>query len=162
MHKQKRKKTLIYKQKRTNDPDGSGWWGIHNCMKGVRNWDFDAVIGIGGKSREAKKNGIDRKITWIGIGAKQHKQKGRPLLIAFKNFIRFEKSSKKLRRIAPNLSKRMYYSKKARFIFDSFTKKQKKEVRKLLKMAKGGKSSSIRKPRHQQCMKKDRCAPRHC
>jgi len=39
---------LIYKRTHTGDPDLKGRFGIHDCMGRVRDYDYDAVIGVGG------------------------------------------------------------------------------------------------------------------
>jgi hypothetical protein len=62
-------RTLIYKRTHSGDPDPkTGVFGCNNCMKTVRGWVFDAVIGIGGIGREPECEGIAGKLTWIGIG----------------------------------------------------------------------------------------------
>ena len=60
-------RTLVYKRTHIGDPNDQGEFGCNGCMGGVRNWDYDAVIGIGGQSEKPLKWGIARKLTWIGI-----------------------------------------------------------------------------------------------
>jgi len=62
---------LTYKRTHTGDPDINGVFGSHDCMGQVREYDFDAVIGIGGIGAEPRSYGIDRKINWVGINAKK-------------------------------------------------------------------------------------------
>ena len=59
---------FIYKRTHTGDPDKNGCFGIEDCMGEKRSWEYDAVIGIGGRGAEAESYGIDRKVNWIGIG----------------------------------------------------------------------------------------------
>jgi len=50
------KKTLIYKRTHTGDPHREvGVFGENGCMRRVRGYKFDAVIGIGGIGPEPKK-----------------------------------------------------------------------------------------------------------
>ncbi|MGH6672609.1 MAG: hypothetical protein ACRECV_11650 [Xanthobacteraceae bacterium] len=62
-------RTLIYKKTHTGDPDPkTGVFGNNDCMGSVRDWQFDAVIGVGGIGSEPKRHGIAGKLNWIGIG----------------------------------------------------------------------------------------------
>jgi hypothetical protein len=45
--------TLVYKRIRTGDTDGRGCFGEQDCMGSVRNLGFHALIGVGGRGREA-------------------------------------------------------------------------------------------------------------
>lgn len=56
---------LVYKRTHNGDPNEAGEFGCNNCMGTVRNWDFDAVIGVGGLSSSRYR--MVGKITWIGI-----------------------------------------------------------------------------------------------
>ena len=67
---------LTYKRTHVGDPDEHGRVGIYGCMGRVRNYGFDAVIGIGGIEREPKSFGIDRKINWVGINPKRRPSPG--------------------------------------------------------------------------------------
>jgi len=61
-------KILIYRRTHTGDPDvETHRFGIHDCMGKVRDWDYDAVIGIGGAHPDPGHEGIKKKITWVGI-----------------------------------------------------------------------------------------------
>jgi len=59
------KRILVYKRTHNGDPNENGEFGCNDCMGTVRDWDFDAVIGVGGISASRYK--MDGKITWIGI-----------------------------------------------------------------------------------------------
>jgi len=62
---------LVYRRTHTGDPCKDGRFGCNDCMKSVRDWDYDAVIGIGGAKPEFKYKGIKERITWIGITPKK-------------------------------------------------------------------------------------------
>jgi hypothetical protein len=59
------RRILVYKRTHNGDPNEAGKFGCNDCMGTVRDWDFDAVIGVGGISATAYK--MEGKITWIGI-----------------------------------------------------------------------------------------------
>ena len=62
---------LIYKRTHNDDPGNEGIFGKHDCMGRVRDYQFDAVLGIGGKTTWSDSKGIALKINWIGIGPKK-------------------------------------------------------------------------------------------
>lgn len=66
------RRILVYKRTHNGDPNEAGKFGCNDCMGTVRDWDFDAVIGVGGISATAYK--MDGKITWIGIRPLESKQ----------------------------------------------------------------------------------------
>ena len=47
-------RVLVYKRTHNGDPDTSGCFGVYDCMGAVRDWEFDAVIGVGGIGPEAR------------------------------------------------------------------------------------------------------------
>jgi hypothetical protein len=106
-------KILIYKRTHTGDPDKYGVFGNEDCMGRVRNWDFDAVIGVGGKSPWKDHIDIKQKINWIGVEPKKisaghlrgHK-------IVFEHFALFEGSGVDIKDQYPNLFDYMYGSRK--------------------------------------------------
>lgn len=61
---------LVYRRTHTGDPCEDGRFGCNNCMGRIRDWGYDAVIGIGGKKPDLGHDGIKERITWIGIGPK--------------------------------------------------------------------------------------------
>lgn len=62
-------RTLIYKMTHLGDPDFRlGVWGCSDCEGKVRGYPHDAVIGIGGISREPRRNGIADLVLWVAIG----------------------------------------------------------------------------------------------
>jgi len=100
---------LVYKRTHIGDPDESGCFGIHSCMGQVRERDLDAVIGVGGVGSEPVQEGIDKKLTWIGIGPKRVgvADDGHPLL-AFEQFYLKDEKGPLLGDKAPKLAKRMF------------------------------------------------------
>jgi hypothetical protein len=58
---------LVYRRTHKGDPNDGGIFGFNDCMKSVRDWEYDAVIGIGGSKPDRGYEEIKEKITWIGI-----------------------------------------------------------------------------------------------
>ena len=59
---------LVYKRTHISDPDPDTLvFGNRDCMGRVRNYAFDAVIGVGGIGAQPRRHGIDRRLTWIGL-----------------------------------------------------------------------------------------------
>ncbi len=101
---------LIYKRTHKGDPNAEGIFGINGCMGRIRNWEFNSVIGIGGKRPDAGSENIAYKINYIGIGARKvpvNPKDGWPYVI-FANFRLYEENGILLEEIAPNLYKHMY------------------------------------------------------
>lgn len=128
-------KTLVYKRTHKGDPDKNGWFGIQDCMGQVRGYSFDAVIGVGGRGSRPHRQCIAEKINWIGLGArkKRHAARRGPL-VTFQHFRLYEEKGDYLRTRAPILAKHLY-SKNARILLN-FTPAERKEVRRILNMAK--------------------------
>lgn len=132
-------KTLIYKRTHNGDPDpDSGVFGNNGCVKSVRTWKFEAIIGIGGIGSKANQNGIARKLTWVGIGPKKagiNKKDNYPILI-FNNFLYFGEAGPLLEDESPELAKRIYDG-GVRLIWNtSLSKTGRKEVEEILDRAK--------------------------
>ena len=147
----KQRRTLIYKRTHCGDPDPTtGVFGCNNCMKnGVRGWEFDSVIGIGGIGSEAELNGIAGKLTWIGIG--KHLIKDDPdrafvtadnPLVTFDHFKYFAEEARLLETIAPHLAEHMY-KRGARHLINLSSDEQ-KEVEDILRLAENEPPSSQR------------------
>jgi len=116
-------KTLVYKRTHRGDPNAEGIFGIHDCMGKVRNWDFNAVIGVGGKSPDAGSKGIAHKINWIGKGAIRYKYTSQSDpseklydIIKFDFFCLYDERGKSLKRKAPNLYEYMFENKHVRAV----------------------------------------------
>ena len=137
-------RTLIYKRTHSGDPDPkTGVFGNNNCMKTVRGWGFDAIIGIGGTGREPVCEGIDGKLTWIGIG--KHETINDPSrsfvtpscpLVTFDHFRYYGEQGPLLKNIAPALASRMLYDKNVRKLMDSLSCEEQREVQTILGLAK--------------------------
>ena len=65
-------RVLIYKRTHKGDPNETGIFGIQDCMGRIRNWNYDAVIGIGGESAWRDDIGIKYKINWIGLAPQRN------------------------------------------------------------------------------------------
>jgi hypothetical protein len=131
-------RTLIYKRTHKGDPDNQGCFGIQDWMGKVRGYDFDAVIGVGGKGVQAKAAGIARRLNWVGIGARKEPcRRKRGPQIKFNHFVLYEEKGVELRVIAPKLAERIYSGNVPRFLFnDRLNKEEQKEINRILKMAK--------------------------
>ena len=127
-------RTLIYKRTHSGDPDPkTGIFGCHDCMGQVRGWDYDAVIGVGGIGSEPQRNNIAGKLTWVGISP--HKTGDpRRLKVAFDHFLYYGEDGKLLSELAPVLAKHLYDG-KARVLMDSLSDEERREVKKILRLA---------------------------
>ena len=134
-------RTLLYKRTHSGDPDTRGQFGINGCMGGVRSWEFDAVIGVGGQGAEAVAWGIARKLTWIGIGPHKSPVAGvRDPILTFDHFWYEGDRGPELSSIAPCLAELMYV-KRARTVM-TFTPQQQAEVNNLLARASSSPAST--------------------
>jgi len=86
----------------------TGVFGNHDCMGEVRDWPFDAVIGIGGVGRESQTHRIAGKLTWIGIGPQTIGYIGRGPQLIFRHFWCPGEYGPLLRTNYPALASRMY------------------------------------------------------
>lgn len=135
-------RTLIYKRTHTGDPDRAGRFGIYDCMGRVRSWEFDAVIGVAGFGRDATRQGIAGKVTWIGIGPhKLHGGSRRGPLVTFDNFLLLDDEGPSFAARAPKLAAR-FYSKNIRVMFATADAAESREVARLLKLARNAPPSS--------------------
>lgn len=102
-------KILIYKRTHRGDPDERGIFGVNDCMGRVRNWEYDAVIGIGGKSPWKDDKDIKYKVNWVGIAPKKVQSHwARGYCIVFSHFALFEDKGKNIKTNYPKLFKYMY------------------------------------------------------
>lgn len=99
---------LVYRRTHTGDPNEDGEFGCAGCMGRVRGWDYDAVIGIGGISREAEANGIARKVTWIGIGPERDPIDSKTPEVTFSKFVLWDEKGPLLKDCAPKLYEYMF------------------------------------------------------
>jgi len=150
---------LIYKRTHLGDPDEGGRFGIYNCMGRIRNYDFEAVIGVGGIGQEPKSFGIDRKINWVGVGAKKLlSSSGNGVVVTFKKkFLRLEEDGPLLESMAPSLARRMYEI-GARILLNDYSDLERNEANAILRWALDQESRKIGKARNQHGCQ-SRCRP---
>ena len=123
---------LTYKRTHTGDPDPTGQFGINNCMGRVRNWSFDAVIGVGGIGSEPRSYGIDGRVTWVGRDPSWNPHPlGHGQIVTFESFALFEQTGPLLSSIAPYLARRMY-EKGARILLKDYSQEEQAEAEALL------------------------------
>lgn len=151
--------TLVYKRTHTGDPDRHGRFGIHGCMGRVRAWRFDAVIGIGGIGPEPTAEGIDGRITWIGIGPRKVRGEDPRPMVTFDKFILFDRRGPFVYDLAPHLARRMYEGRVRALLHAS--KSEAKEIADLLKLADGAPPSSARSSAASTAVRACRCGKRH-
>jgi len=126
---------LIYKRTHKHDPGPDGVFGNQDCMGQVRNWNYDAVIGIGGKSPWKGHEDIRYKINWIGLGPQKVESSGRGPAVVFSNFALFEENGTDIKSTYPHLFNHMYGNGK-RFDMSSILPEDVfLEVRQILDMA---------------------------
>ena len=151
-------RVLVYRRTHPGDPDGSGCFGVQDCMHSVRNRKFDAVIGVGGIGAWPKKCDIDGKVNWIGIGARKHKPprgwKGQ--LVTFDHFLLREHEGPSFRGLAPILANRIYKI-KSQCSLVKFNDAEMKEIEAILHLAESAPPSKWR--RHRRMPTK--CPPKH-
>ena len=155
-------RTLVYKRTHNGDPDEFGRFGIYDCMGQVRGYDFKAVIGIGGAGAEAASCGIDGQVNWVGIGPTRTPLRGaRGPLVTFQHFVCwFDEPGPDLRRVAPNLARRMYARHAPRYLLGDFTSVETAEISRLLELAEAEPASAV-PPRLLRAKRADR-RPARC
>jgi hypothetical protein len=153
-------RTLIYKRTHSGDPDPqTGVFGNNDCMKRVRGWSFDAVIGVGGVGRKAERNGIASKLTWVGIGPHKTGNRKKPL-VAFNHFLYYGEDAPLLEERAPRLARHIYDGKVRLMMESSLPEAERREVQKILKTARAAPPSSQRRrtaPRRKRSKDSSRC-----
>lgn len=151
---------LTYKRTHIGDPNAAGEFGVNDCMGRVRNWNFDAVIGVGGYGREPQYYGIEGRITWVGLNPKLVPNPlGRAPIIVFESFSLLDEKGPMLHRLAPLLARRMY-EKKARVLLSSYSPQEKAEAEAIVHSLLG--KSVVTAPakiRRSRCKTKKRCKP---
>jgi hypothetical protein len=106
-------------------------------MGKVRGWEFDAVIGIGGKSPLSGDEDIAYRINWIGVNPEKRTKPGfEGVLVTFQYFVLYQKG-RKLKSLAPKLFKRICEGKNWRLQkSQSLPSDIQAEITKLLTLAK--------------------------
>jgi hypothetical protein len=126
-------KVLIYKRTHKGDPDERGVFGNQDCMGTIRNWNYDAVIGIGGNAPWKEDADIKHKINWIGKGPKKinsHSKRG-PIVV-FSKFQLFEDTGLPLKDHYPNLFQYMFGNRKRFSMSDALPQNVFEEVMHIL------------------------------
>lgn len=132
---------LTYKRTHIGDPDSTGHFGINRCMGRVRDYDYDAVIGVGGTGAEPRQEGIAERINWVGIGPIRHLAPGKKACdVTFRHFVYLEEEGPLLKERAPNLARRLY-DRGARVLFDSYSNSELSEAQGILEWSKSQRSS---------------------
>src|SRR5258708_8428758 len=122
-------RTLIYKRTHNGDPDAAGRFGIHDCMGQVRSWDFEAVIGVGGKGAEPRSHGLAGKVNWIGIGPHKGAWKKRGPIVTFDHFLYFGSAGPSFFDRAPLLALPLY-SRNVPVLMDAIGPSERREIHK--------------------------------
>ena len=137
--------TLLYKRTHKGDPGTSGVFGSDDCMGRVRGFNFDAVIGVGGKIPDRGHEEIAYKVNWVGIKPRVIGRNGRGPLLKFEYFVRPEGAGPDLRKLAPGIYSYMFEDKHVRLVLsNSLTTEMQDEVWQTLKWAKGYKPRQSR------------------
>jgi hypothetical protein len=135
-------RTLVYKRTHPGDPDAEGRFGIHDCMGQVRTWGFEAVVGVGGIGAEPESHGLAGKVNWIGIGPHRRAAAGkRGPMVTFDHFLFYGSGGPSFLERAPKLAGRMY-SKNVRVLMDALNPGERRELDKLLALARDAPPSS--------------------
>jgi hypothetical protein len=127
---------LTYKRTHIGDPDQAGRFGIYDCMVKIRDYEYDAVIGVGGVGAEPRGFGIVRKINWVGINPTKSGSKGnRGFEVTFEYFLLLEEHGPLLEELAPSLAKRMFEG-GARILLSGYSADELSEAKKILEWSK--------------------------
>jgi hypothetical protein len=109
-------------------------------MGPVRRWNFDAVIGVGGRRPWTGHEAIANRINWIGVNAEKTKArnpKWRGPLVTVERFVLYKgDKGPKLRTLAPKLFKYMFEEKHVRAVMSqSLTGQMQNEITRILGLA---------------------------
>ena len=132
------RRVLIYKRTHIGDPNQRGEFGCHDCMGRIRGYTYEAVIGIGGSGYEPRSQGIDRRITWVGVGPHQWPPihpRGAPV-VTFDRFRLLDKRGARLRDFAPGLAKYFFSKHRRFFLTNGLSAAIEREIDRILKLAK--------------------------
>src|SRR5262249_39677120 len=117
-----------------------GVFGIHDCMGSARSRNFDAVIGVGGKSPWDGHEGIAYKINWIGIKPKKTDagRRKRGPHVTFEYFVLDDENGPEFKTLAPKVFKYMFEDKHVRQVMSRSLRDDdmQKEITKILRLAK--------------------------
>jgi hypothetical protein len=109
-------------------------------MGPVRDWDYDSVIGIAGRTWTGRAG----EIVWVGIGPHRTAVAGLVASqVTFDHFRYFEDGEQVLADIAPNLAARM---ENARRMLTGFTELEEQEIEGILELAENAPPSPLLVP----------------
>ena len=135
-------KVLIYKRTHKGDPDNNGVFGNQDCMGKIRNWDYDAVIGIGGNAPWKEDADIKHKINWIGLDPKKiNSPNKRGDVVVFSHFELYEETGVNIHETFPNLFEYMYGTRKRFDMSSDIPEEVFEEVKQILDSIKNSPSS---------------------
>jgi hypothetical protein len=152
---------LTYKRTHIGDPDPGGRFGIYDCMGRIRLLDFNAVIGVGGLGAEPRSYKIDRKVNWVGVGArKQWRSQGAGVVVTFEEFRLLEEQGPLLHQLAPRLARQMYEG-RVRFLLDGYRSEEQAEAEAVLEWVLSQPAVRYRPGRHSSAKGgcKRKCSP---
>lgn len=153
-------RVLVDKRTHNGDPDANGCFGAYDCMGTVRDREYDAVIGVGGVGPEARSNGIDGQVNWIGIGPHKRYVRGkRGPEVTFDHFLDFGTDGPDFRALAPQLAAQIYGN-NVRCVLDGLTAAGLAEATAIVQLAKGEPPSPGRKAATRQSRSARRCRPK--
>lgn len=128
--------TLIYKRTHEGDPSELGIFGCHDCMGKIRGYDFDSVIGVGGKKPDKGYENIAFKINWVGLNPEKIGDHKRGPLLSFKHFCFYGDEGADLKTLAPEIFKYMFENQNVRYVMSkSLPDDVQEEVKNILKRA---------------------------
>jgi hypothetical protein len=111
-------------------------------MGRVGAYNFDSVIGVGGKSSQPRSQRIAEKLNWIGLGARRNAiENRRAPVVTFEHFILYDDKGENIHELAPVLARHLLV-KNARVLVN-FTRAEQKELSKILNMAKNAPRSAL-------------------
>lgn len=110
---------FIYIRTHINDPCECGTFGVCDCMGSFRNYNYDAVLGIGGKSPWKGCENIAQRLTWVGIcphkkdppagkTCSETKKRFRGPLVTFEHFCLMNEKGPLLSECAPWLNDHLF------------------------------------------------------
>ena len=118
---------LIYKRTHRGDPDANGIFGINGCMGVVRDFHYDAVIGVGGIGAEPRAHNIAGKVNWVGIRPRKFPARDGRTLVAFDHFLFYDTAGPDFVSVAPTLATRIYRD-NVRILLDDLNSTERKEA----------------------------------
>ncbi len=133
-------RVLLYKRTHVGDPTPDGLFGVSDCMGVVRARRFDAVIGVGGLSAEPRAYGIDRRLNWVGVGARRRNAPVgyRGPIIEFEHFRLLEAQGPRLEVIAPALAHHLFAVHRRVVMSDTLSPEIRREINHILQIASNG------------------------